>query len=136
MLKKLLTISLAFLYLLVSSGLLVEIHHCMGRIADASLHVFAHEKEEGTCGKCGMPKTEEFAHCCKDEVKLVKVDDDQKAAGTYYQIEAPVAILNPAPWNEWLQPETDLKAVVLPPAHGPPVGEDPGFQSLYCIFRI
>ena len=61
MLKKLLTISLAFLYLLVSSGLLVEIHHCMGRIADASLHVFAHEKEEGTCGKCGMPKTEEFA---------------------------------------------------------------------------
>ena len=136
MLKKLLTISLAFLYLLVSSGLLVEIHHCMGRIADASLHVFAHETDDDTCGKCGMPKTEEYAHCCKDEVKLVKVDDDQKASGIFYQLDAPVAIIQALPWQEWMEPESSLQAVVLPPSHGPPLTETNSFQSLYCIFRI
>ena len=108
----------------------------MGRIADASLHVFAHETDDNACGKCGMPKTEENANCCKDEVKLVKVDDDQKASGIFYQLDGPVAIIQALPWQEWMDPESSLQAVVLPPAHGPPLTETNSFQSLYCIFRI
>jgi len=135
-LKKIFTISLAFLYLLVSSGILIEIHHCMGRFADASLHVFSHEPDAGECGKCGMPKSEEYAHCCKDEIKLVKVDDDQKAGGVYYQIDAPVAVVHSTPWTEWISPVLLLDKEQFPPAHGPPQAVLPSFQSLYCIFRI
>ncbi|WP_290709068.1 hypothetical protein [Flavihumibacter sp. CACIAM 22H1] len=134
--KKIFAISLAVLYLLVSSGILVEIHHCMGRFSDASVHVFSHSPKEGECGKCGMPKSEEFSHCCKDEIKLVKVDDEQKAGGVYYQIDAPVALVNPQPWASWTSPEPLSEKEQLPPVHGPPPDQPASFQSFYCIFRI
>ena len=135
MVKKLLTISLAFLYLLFSSGLLVEVHHCMGRIADSRLHAFTHTPQDGYCGKCGMEKGMETSHCCKDEVKLVKVEDDQKAVGTYFQLDAPVLVLQQTPVQYWLAPSDEVVTRQLPPATGPPI-IPPAFQELYCIFRI
>lgn len=133
--KKLFTISLAFLYLLISSGLLVEIHHCMGRIADATLHLVAHEPRTGECGKCGMPKSDESEHCCKDEIKLVKLDSDQKPASLAYQIGAPVAILEPMGWPQLYTPILELREMELPKANAPPP-DLPSRQVLYCVFRI
>jgi hypothetical protein len=73
-LKRILTIFLAFLYLVVSSGFVMEIHHCMGQVAGSSFAAF--DKLDGNCSHCGMPKGSN--KCCKDELKLVKLSDEHK----------------------------------------------------------
>ena len=60
-------------YLAVSSGVIINFHYCMNRLASTEL--FAYEGER--CGKCGM-HTDESNGCCRDEVKIVKMNDDQK----------------------------------------------------------
>jgi len=42
----------------------------------ASTQLFAAESK--VCGKCGM-HTEKSNGCCRDEVKIIKMEDDQKA---------------------------------------------------------
>lgn len=60
-------------YLAFSSGVLVNFHYCMDRLA--STKFFAAKSEK--CGKCGMNMHR--AHgCCRDEVKMVKMEEDQK----------------------------------------------------------
>jgi len=68
-LKKLLAISLAVVYLAISSGVVVNIHYCMGEIAEVALG----HKSSDKCGKCGM----ENEGCCHDDVKVVKIQDSQ-----------------------------------------------------------
>lgn len=92
--KKFISISLACLYLLVSSGLMLEIHHCMGRVADSDVHYFS-SNELKECGKCGMEKGTDGKHCCSDEYKQVKVSDDQKPAALVFQLQAPEMTILP-----------------------------------------
>lgn len=60
-------------YLAVSSGVIVNFHYCMNRLASTEL--FAAEGKR--CGKCRMDMHKSHG-CCRDEVKIVKMDDDQK----------------------------------------------------------
>ena len=70
--KKLL-FTISFLcYFAVTSGLVINSHYCMKRLV--SIHLF--EKKASVCGKCGM-EAHEYEGCCRDEVKLVKLDQDQ-----------------------------------------------------------
>lgn len=64
---------LALIYFAVSSGVIVNMHYCMNRFASADFGFAASQKE---CGKCGMHK-DKSQGCCHDEVKLVKIEDDQ-----------------------------------------------------------
>ena len=65
-------------YLAVSSGIVINFHYCMNKLASAEL--FASENKQ--CGKCGM-HTEDSNGCCRDEVKIVKMEDDQKLTSTF-----------------------------------------------------
>jgi len=66
--------SVAFVcYLAVTSGVIVNFHYCMNRLA--SMQWFGVESE--TCSKCGM-KSQKLHGCCRDEVKIVKMEVDQK----------------------------------------------------------
>ena len=70
--KKLL-ISISFIcYLAVTCGIYVNSHYCMNRLA--SVHLFERSAEH--CAKCGM-NTHESKGCCRDDVKVVKLDQDQ-----------------------------------------------------------
>lgn len=71
--KKIAVTILAVIYFAVGSGVIVNIHYCMNRFASADLGFTASQKE---CGKCGMHKDKSHG-CCHDEVKLVKIEDDQ-----------------------------------------------------------
>jgi len=75
-LKKAFILVIAVFYLTVTSGVVVNLHYCMNRIASIS---FGHERdhEDGSCSKCGMNKTSN--HCCKDDVQFVKVNDAHTA---------------------------------------------------------
>lgn len=134
-LKKIITISLAFLYLLVSSGLLLEIHHCMGRISEAGITWMGGDQDD-QCGKCGMDKESEGNHCCKDEYKLLKVSADQKAASQQVVPDAPVAILISLQWPELYQPDINLQPGNSGKPNAPPLPLTPSKQDLLCTYRI
>lgn len=63
-------------YLAFSTGVIINSHYCMNKLASIQLFV-AGSKE---CGKCGM-HIDDSHGCCRDEVKVVKMDDDQKVTG-------------------------------------------------------
>jgi hypothetical protein len=76
--------SIAFLcYLTVTSGILVNFHYCMNRLASMQFFV----SENKTCSKCGMHINKSHG-CCKDEVKIVKMQIDQKTT-SYTSFEIP-----------------------------------------------
>ena len=83
MLKKIFITVLAVFYLVVTSGVIMNIHYCMGNVSSVS---FNHEKDhsDGSCSKCGMDKTEN--HCCKDEVKTVKLSDTHQASSFSFEL--------------------------------------------------
>lgn len=134
--KKLLAIGFALIYLLVSSGILLEIHHCMGRIADSGFTWVANARQQdNTCGKCGMEKSRTGKHCCKDEYKLVKLTIDQKQSTVTFSLPAPEAIIPATNWHNFDQPVLAGKPTLAYAAHAPPPLKA-SKQSLLCVFRI
>ena len=82
--KKITVVILLFCYLAASAGVIVNFHFCMDKLASARLY----EKKTKKCGKCGM-HTEDSDGCCRDEVKIIKMDDDQKVTvGFSYSLPA------------------------------------------------
>lgn len=71
--KKITVIILMICYLAVTAGVVINFHYCMDRLASAKLF----EKKANKCGKCGM-HTENSNGCCRDEVKIVKMEEDQQ----------------------------------------------------------
>ncbi len=68
--RKFLSISCLFLYLISSLGLTLKAHYCGGDLASLSFF----NKENCCCeeNRNGRPD-----NCCKDEIKTIKILDDQ-----------------------------------------------------------
>lgn len=89
-LKKLLYIVTVLLYLATTSGVKVNLHYCMGSYQ--SFDLYSNHSDE--CGKCGM-SLESPNGCCKNELKIVKLQVDQSTSFIGYSInhiEAPSVI--------------------------------------------
>ena len=83
MVKIIASISFLF-YFAVTSGVVINSHYCMKRLA--SVRPF--QTHESVCERCGM-ETQESNGCCRDEVKLVKlVQDQNKLDVTSFSIPA------------------------------------------------
>ena len=77
-------------YLAVSCGVVINFHYCMNRLASTQL--FASEKKY--CDKCGM-HTKKSNGCCHDEVKVVKLVQDQNThPGLFYKLPAVDVLIN------------------------------------------
>jgi hypothetical protein len=81
--KKFVVAIVLICYLAVSSGVIINFHYCMNKLA--STEFFASESKE--CPKCGM-HIETSHGCCRDEVQIVKMEDDQKTS-TAFAFELP-----------------------------------------------
>ena len=89
--KKLLLSILAILYITSSSGAVVHLHYCMNQfIGWAVWHNDSGKKE---CSNCGMDKTNQNKGCCKDEHKLVKVNNEQKTNNSSFKLYQPVKFI-------------------------------------------
>jgi hypothetical protein len=130
--KKLLLSILTLVYLVSTSGAMLETHFCMGKLADWSI---GHTQSD-TCGTCGMEKSEEQDNgCCTDERTFIKNTTDQKTGNP---------ILTPAPFFE--SPESLALAYphdfVLSTVTAKPWGDAENRRSntplyiLISIFRI
>ena len=122
--KKFLVTILALVYLASSSGAVVNLHYCMGKLKSWDLS----HTSKNTCGNCGMEKANKS--CCHDEQKQLQTAKDQQltvvdfqfcttSAATFIHDFAGLSILFPV-------------AVLLPVA---PVMPPPGSGKVSIFIR-
>lgn len=126
--KKLLVLVIAVLYLSVTSGVMVNIHYCMGRIAEVN---YGNDKQDN-CGNCGMKQKD---GCCKTEHKFIKSTPDQLLAKNIAQPAPAVAEIEVNYTTFIAAPLADEHLTYLK-YHSPP---DKRLNSLHVynsVFRI
>jgi hypothetical protein len=125
--KKILAAILLLVYFTVSTGFVVSLHYCMDRLASTEIGHGNSDK----CEYCGMQKD---GNCCRDDVKIVKLQTihlASKAIEPAFSLPVPlitVAEYLAAPFFNFTQTERAI-------AHGPPLSE----QDTYLqnrVFRI
>jgi len=127
--KKLLAFILLLVYFTVSTGFVISVHYCMNRVDSVQLGDTSSEK----CGKCGM-HIEKSDGCCKDDVKMVKMQVDQAFAKLVSPDFSYHALL---PQKESFEQQVAfvLVSVAHPLPNGPPLnGQDTYLQN--CVFRL
>ena len=126
--KRFLATILAVLYLSISSGMVVNIHYCMGKPGPAKLALLPAKK-------CGCGKSEKRG-CCKTESKLVKLEDAQKAAYADFTIKATLTDLYFTALNH-LQPFSyNIQDILPAQIHAPPLLSERDIYLQNCVFRI
>lgn len=127
--KKGLVAILAILYITLTSGVIVNVHYCMGSIASVEYGYDDHD----ACGKCGMKEQREG--CCHTEYNLVKLDDEhQVVPADLPSFEMPVSIIPDE--IVWIDP---APAQIPPTAFTYDDPPDPYSNSIWlhhCVFRI
>jgi hypothetical protein len=128
--KKLLASISVLVYFVMSCGIVVNLHYCMGRIQ--SVEFYGSEKE--ICDRCGMHINESHG-CCKEEVKIFKLQNDQNKAGFNYTIDnfkTPVFEVSPFMAGKLI--DQDVSNCYND--HSPPLlkGQETYLQN--CVFRI
>ena len=77
-------------YLGVTTGVVINFHYCMEKLASAKLF----DTKSKKCGKCGM-HMEDADGCCRDEVKIVKMEEDQQVTVDFsYSLPSIEALTN------------------------------------------
>jgi hypothetical protein len=126
--KTIITITLAC-YIAVSCGVVINFHYCMDRLASVALF----ESGSTKCGICGMHKKSHG--CCRDEVKIIKMAEDQQIAIAAYDFQSfsPTVIIPSQFINE---PAYDINESRHWHNHSPPLLS---LQDTYLqngVFRI
>jgi len=123
--KRISTIILLLVYVTVTSGLVLNIHYCMGELSNIAINT----ETKNTCSTCGM----ENEGCCHDDVKMVKLTDSHQSTwiqDDLFQISVPdiEPQITPVPV---IAKEQTLFAEQI---HSPP--GSPSRSILFCVFRI
>lgn len=90
--KKLFLYLLSFIFIITSSGVMVNMHYCMGKLAGTSMSWVSNSPKK--CGKCGMEKSKKKGKgCCHDSKKLIKNVVDQNIANSFFNVDHQLALL-------------------------------------------
>ena len=127
--KILVAISL-LVYFTVSTGFVINLHYCMDEMASVEL---SHEKSD-KCGKCGMPKKDKDG-CCRDEVKVVKLNQDQLVSSfVNFQFSSPIIQVS---FSEYQLTDFNRSfSYTSYKAHAPPLLGAPDTYLVNRVFRI
>lgn len=129
---KKIALSVTFIcYFALTSGVIVNFHYCMDRLA--STEFFATESKK--CARCGMT-IHKSKGCCRDEVKIIKMETDQKVTDAVsFELPALEALVQ--------EPSQFIAASFINDKearhhhnHSPPLltAQDTYLQN--CVFRI
>lgn len=131
--KKFIVSILAVLYLGLSTGATVHMHFCMGKFIGSSLW---HNEKSDLCSKCGMTKINSKNKCCKDEHKVIKVEQDQKSADAAYQQLQPNLLC--IDLNPFVLPEKYVSSIIERGVYcnAPPLTYQVPIYIRNCVFRI
>ena len=127
--KKLAASILLLIYFTVTTGFVVSVHYCMNKLD--SIQLGDNSSEE--CGKCGM-HVEDSGGCCKDDVKLVKMQADQ-AFAKVLSADFSFYTVWPVPIDHYSAPLQNSIQEEYPLAHGPPLSEQDTYLK-NCVFRL
>lgn len=139
--KKFLVTILALVYLTASVGATVNMHYCMDKLVAWGL---GQEKTgKKSCSYCGMAKTSQDKHCskeskgcCKDEQKIVKLENDQKISDASFQFsQIPVEAITPV-FSDYSFEYVSSLTEEYPLTHAPPRTQNVALFVLNCDFRI
>jgi hypothetical protein len=89
--KKLFSISIAFIMLLSGLQLTVSMHYCGGELADSKVSVWGHIAScgmESVTEDCNHASTIEESSCCKDKVSVYEVDQNYAPSFTEFKLFA------------------------------------------------
>jgi hypothetical protein len=126
--KKAVIAILALLYIITTSGVVVNVHYCMGAVASVT---YGHQTPD-SCGTCGMKEKE---GCCHSELKVVKLEDDHQQTIKTNGI-APELTTLPVAFFQTAIGTYDSRTDFGISYHSPP---DPRVNAVYLhttIFRI
>lgn len=124
--KRILTGILTIIFFIVSSGVAVSMHYCMGKMRSAQLQFIASKS-------CGCKKASNKG-CCKTEHQFVKLTDNYKASVIVYQVATPQSLL---PATHIVSSENIIKK--NQPSfsnHSPPLTKGQEVYLYNCVFRI
>ncbi|MEP6676448.1 MAG: hypothetical protein ABJA78_14905 [Ferruginibacter sp.] len=127
--KKIIIGITALIYLAASSGIVMEIHHCMGKISGVDFFATAAENK---CGKCGM---KEKKGCCQDEFKIYKLQDTHKNVTNNIEFNAAAVLALPSYGNQDVTFSLQKISLALQ-NHSPPDLSGPSLRVRNCVFRI
>ncbi len=85
--KKLFALILAIIYLTASSGVVLNVHYCMGKLSSVSV-----QNLKGDLCKCGMKA--EKGTCCHSELKVVKLNNVHKETVANFSFNIPAAVIS------------------------------------------
>ncbi len=120
---------LAVLYLVFSAGITLDLHYCMGKIAAVKIETPSGKDTHLTCSV--KPKKD----CCKDELKVLKINDAHKTVASDYHFRVPVEQISQATFYSSFFSET-LQAAIANKANAPPLLSSPNIFLKNCVFRI
>ena len=127
--KKFLTLILALIYVTARSGVVLNVHYCMGEISSVEVDNF----NKHIC-KCSNDAAAEMS-CCFSEFKVVKLEDVHKATVIASNIQVP-AVLLPSSLSLIDISKTYSPETKHPVAHAPPISSSPKLYIKNCVFRI
>ncbi|MBG9378033.1 hypothetical protein I5907_17475 [Panacibacter sp. DH6] len=125
--NKTVALILAFMYLSLSSGLAVNIHYCMGKVAD----VHVNDYTETTC-KCGKKSAKP---CCNNQFEVVKVQDAHQLATADFNLQSPAIVLHSFQNLMALLTLPQVQTAMVAD-HAPPLLSPPDIYLQNCVFRI
>lgn len=119
--KRISLIIITLIYVVMSSGVTLSYHYCMGRLADVKVMGLADNCmscKKNSCASCGSEK--HTSPCCKDEAQFIKITSDQNISHFVADLSPATIDLLPVLLNEFkfLQPESvlvDYRAFDDPP---------------------
>jgi hypothetical protein len=114
-------------YLIMSCGLVLNVHYCMGHLSSIDPYLSISKK----CGHCGM----EDGKCCHSESKVLKLSTDQQVAGAGIDIASQPAVLH-EPVADMLLSVQGMEMSFQPHYHSPPESHLPALYLRYGAFRI
>lgn len=131
--KKIIVTILALVYISTSTGAMLHMHYCMGKLADWGL---SHNKSK-RCGNCGIEETEKKNNgCCKDEQKFLKNDIDQKTTESAFQLIQLMAVALTVSFVEITTINLPSVTEENPISHAPPRSSGIAFYIRNCVFLI
>ena len=131
--KKTFLVILAFTYFASTSGAILHLHYCMGKMVEWSVS----GNEEENCPVCGSDKGKMVEKgCCKDEHKQLKVTNDHSITETAFQGLWLMAVVLPVSF-------IDIPAITFssiteenPTTNAPPHSTGIPIYKRNCVFRI
>lgn len=131
--KKFLLLILTLTYLTSTSGVIVYMHYCMGKMVE--WNVAGNEKEK--CTSCGMDKSKKTdKDCCKDKLKQLKITNAHSVKETLVKGLYLTALSLPVSFIE--VPTTPFSSITEenPLSNAPPQSIGIAIYKRYCVFRI